>query len=345
MGTTKALSLPSKIKAELPAIISEHLSSGAIDPNRIVAGVLHLVINSPMLRECEWDSLVSSIVRSVRAGLDCTGTWGEGWIIPYRDKKSNRVMAEFVPGYRGLIKLALHGNCNMIEARLVYEQDEFAIDYGSPNVLTHRPCLSPDRGAVIGAYALAWIKGTSRPLIEYMTVDEINAIATRSKAYKVGPWQTDWGEMARKTVVRRLVKYLDLSSAAKEIIERADRVEFDFDDRVDFDPPSKAPQRLKNASEAIKEFMRSEAIQSPAEGFVESPEVAAEAQQDSENAVDSAAESKSSEVFSSYEKLLLSAKRDELPHIVQRIMADNRLDNTEREMLRGYARQLWSANS
>ncbi|GIW60033.1 MAG: hypothetical protein KatS3mg087_1099 [Patescibacteria group bacterium] len=271
---SQALSLPEKVRLELPAIISEHVSAGTIDPNRIVAGIAHLVVTNPMLRECEWESLVSAVVRSVRAGLDCTGMWGEGWIIPYRDKKRNKTIAEFVPGYRGLIKLALQGNCTMLEARLVYENDEFAIDYGTQGVLAHRPCLTGNRGAVIGAYALAWIRGSPRPLIEYMTSDEINAIAARSKMADGGPWKTDWGEMARKTVVRRLVKYLDLSAAAKDIIERADRVEFDFESGADSHPvalPPKSSISLSNASEAIKALKAQSKVGSVPDAFVTPP--------------------------------------------------------------------------
>jgi recombination protein RecT len=46
---------------------------------------------------------------------------------------------------------------------------------------------------------------------EVMSRDEIEAVRRRSPAGKSGPWVDHWDEMARKTLVRRLAKYLPLS--------------------------------------------------------------------------------------------------------------------------------------
>ncbi len=57
---------------------------------------------------------------------------------------------------------------------------------------------------------------------------EVDAIRARSRAGKSGPWVSDYEEMARKTVVRRLCKYLPMSvdkaakfSAALELDDAA----------------------------------------------------------------------------------------------------------------------------
>jgi len=63
---------------------------------------------------------------------------------------------------------------------------------------------------------------------EVMSRAEIEAVRKQSKAGKNGPWVTHWSEMARKTVVRKLFKYLPVSIEAVravEIDERSDRGE------------------------------------------------------------------------------------------------------------------------
>jgi len=55
-----------------------------------------------------------------------------------------------------------------------------------------------------------------------MTKAEIEAIRNRSRAGKSGPWVTDFAEMAKKTVVRRLSKMLPLSSEIMRHVEADD---------------------------------------------------------------------------------------------------------------------------
>jgi hypothetical protein len=54
-----------------------------------------------------------------------------------------------------------------------------------------------------------------------MSIDEVDAIRMRSKASSSGPWVTDYEEMAKKTVMRRLLKRAPMS------IELASAVAFD----------------------------------------------------------------------------------------------------------------------
>ncbi len=55
-----------------------------------------------------------------------------------------------------------------------------------------------------------------------MTKPEIDAIRKRSRASGSGPWVTDYAEMARKTVVRRLFKYLPASPEIATAFEKED---------------------------------------------------------------------------------------------------------------------------
>jgi hypothetical protein len=60
-----------------------------------------------------------------------------------------------------------------------------------------------------------------------MSRDEIEAVRKRSRAANAGPWVTDWNEMAKKTVFRRLSKWIPLSS------EYRDALDADIEERSD----------------------------------------------------------------------------------------------------------------
>jgi len=71
------------------------------------------------------------------------------------------------------------------------------------------PALDSD-GRVTHVYAVARLKdgGIQR---EVMTTAEVEKIRKKSRAGQSGPWKEHWDEMAKKTVIRRLVKLLPIS--------------------------------------------------------------------------------------------------------------------------------------
>ena len=116
-----------------------------------------------------------------------------------------------IVGYKGLIDLARRsGQIVSIAAHEVCEEDEFDMIYGLDEKLEHRPAMK-DRGAIIGFYAVAKLTGGGHAF-EFMSRQEVDAImhASQSKG-NYGPWKDHYTEMGRKTVIRRLSKYLPLS--------------------------------------------------------------------------------------------------------------------------------------
>ena len=125
--------------------------------------------------------------------------------------------ALLMPSYMGLCKLVTDtGSVTKIEARIVFDGDVFEVNYGTNTEIVHKPAFVNKTIKLV--YAMATLPdGTTQ--FEIMTVDEINAIRERSdgyKAFKAGKvstaiWETDYNEMAKKTVIKRLVKYLPKS--------------------------------------------------------------------------------------------------------------------------------------
>lgn len=116
------------------------------------------------------------------------------------------------------------------------EADDFSYQLGLHPDVHHIPASVADRGPLTYVYAVAVLKDGGIQF-EVMSRAEIEAVRNQSKAGKIGPWITHFDEMARKTVIRRLFKYLPVSIEAMravEVDEQTDRGEFvSADDVID----------------------------------------------------------------------------------------------------------------
>lgn len=110
------------------------------------------------------------------------------------------------------------GKIKTIYAHEVRENDEFDIDYGLEQSLKHKPLLKGDRGDVIGYYAVYHTIDGGFSFV-FMTKEEVNEFAQkRSKTFNNGPWKTDFDAMAKKTVIKQLLKYAPISIEIQQAI-------------------------------------------------------------------------------------------------------------------------------
>lgn len=167
---------------------------------------------NPRLRECDPASVMASIMMAAQHGLEI-GVQGKAYLAPYGKE------CTLIVGYRGLIELVLRsGMVRTIAAHVVYHSDDFRIAYHEQVPFVHIPNLErPDNDRIIGCYMHA-VTATGEHVIEWMSKSEVDAIRNRSRSGKSGPWQTDYNEMMRKTVVRRGVKYLSMSTEVSDLL-------------------------------------------------------------------------------------------------------------------------------
>lgn len=195
-----------KKQADIKQLLPAH-----VNIDRFIKSALLAVARDKNLQDCTPASLFTSVVNAAELGLDFTPAKGHAYLIPYKGQ------ATFMPGYRGMIDLAKRsGNVSKIEAHPVHENDIFTIEYGLESKLIHKPCIRDNPGDIIGAYAIAWFKG-EEPQYEFMTKKQLDGIRGRAKTDYI--WKSDYGEMCRKTVVRRLFKYLPCSPDLEKAIE------------------------------------------------------------------------------------------------------------------------------
>ncbi|MGI9273844.1 MAG: recombination protein RecT [Endozoicomonas sp.] len=205
--------------------IAQSLENTPLTPERLLTVCMTEIRRTPKLRECTQVSLLGSVIQSAQLGLEPGSALGHCYLIPFFNRKQNVLECQFMLGYRGMLALARRsGHIVNIDARVVYAADEFDLLYGTDTRIIHKPKVNGDRGGVLGVYAVATLQGGGSQL-EYMPVEEIFKVRDGSKAKNDGPWKTHFEEMAKKTVVRRLFKYLPVSIEALTAVGLDERLD------------------------------------------------------------------------------------------------------------------------
>lgn len=192
-----------EIKKALPSVIT---------PERFTRIVLSAISVNPKLGSCTPASFLGAMMTSAQLGLEVNTPLGQAYVLPYNNKGTQE--AQFQLGYKGLIDLAYRsGEVESIQAHVVYENDDFTCEYGLEPKLVHKPADS-NRGEPVKVYAVFKTKSGGFGF-EVMSMEDVRIHAAKySKAYNsaFSPWKTNFEEMAKKTVLKRVLKYAPLKS-------------------------------------------------------------------------------------------------------------------------------------
>lgn len=229
--------MKSEIEAALPSMVSSE---------RFQRVALTAFNANSKLQACEPVSFIAAMMESAQLGLEPNTPLGQAYLIPYGNK------VQFQVGYKGLLELAQRsGKIKTIYAHEVRENDEFDIEYGLEQKLIHKPILKGDRGNVIGYYAVYHLDTGGNSFI-FMTRDEVLKHAkSKSKTFNNGPWQTDFDAMAKKTVIKQLLKYAPLSVEMQKAISSDEGIKSTISDDMSL---------VANDNEVDVEFTVGEAV-------------------------------------------------------------------------------------
>jgi recombination protein RecT len=224
--------------------VPRHLS-----PERMLR-VLALAVNkTPKLAEANMMGLLAAMLGLASLGLEPNTPLGHAFLIPFNNRRKGTVEVQVVIGYPGLIDLARRsGELKAIHADVVYKGDEFEFLYGTEQYLKHRPAAH--RGTEpLYAYADAHLKDGSTAF-EVMAWSEVMAIRNASQGYlrdrENSPWAKHEAEMAKKTAVRRLIKWLPRSVEMANAAELEDRTSMG---QIAFDPIAGSIEELAVADQ------------------------------------------------------------------------------------------------
>ncbi|WP_082235001.1 recombination protein RecT [Halobacillus massiliensis] len=180
-----------------------------MDADRLGRIAMTTIRQNPKLLECSIPSLMGAVMQAAQLGLE-PGLIGHCYLVPFWNGKMKQTDVQFIIGYKGMIDLARRsGHIESIYAHTVHESDEFEYELGLHPKLIHKPATG-ERGEMVFVYAVAHFKDGGYQF-EVFSTSDVEKVKGRSKAGSNGPWKTDYEEMAKKTVIRRMFKYLPIS--------------------------------------------------------------------------------------------------------------------------------------
>ena len=161
-------------------------------------------------------SLAAAFMKCAELGIEPDGR--RAYLIPY----GNNVT--LIIDYKGIAELAMRsGMISNIHADKICENDDF--EYNVGEITKHKIDFKKPRGSSYAYYSIVTFKdGTKK--CEVMSKNEVDEIKERSAAWKnylkykkECPWNTDYDEMAKKTVFKRLSKWLPLSPELQKAVD------------------------------------------------------------------------------------------------------------------------------
>jgi phage RecT family recombinase len=222
--------------------LAKYAAAGCNLP-RLMQGMASVVAKNPAILRCDRASLLSAVRHCAQLGLDPSSPLNRIHIVPFG------ATATVVVGYGGLQELALRsGLVRSIDAHNIYRGEEYEIRKGSEMTVKHvvDPSVSHADKDIVLTYAIARLKDATHPIIETMTREEIEGIRKGSKMANGPAWSHGWGEMARKTVIRRIAKRLPQTPDLDLAFEISDRSEGYRDRPADDAPRSEAAMNIEN---------------------------------------------------------------------------------------------------
>lgn len=227
------------VKAGKPVTIKDYINQmqgeiakalpKVMTPERFTRIALSAVSNTPELANCTPKSFLAAMMNAAQLGLEPNTPLGQAYLIPYRNKGT--LECQFQVGYKGLIDLAYRsGDVKTIQAHVVYENDEFEYELGLEPKLRHIPAKEK-RGEPIWFYAVFKLINGGEGF-EVMSIEDVRNHAKKySKSYSssYSPWTTSFEEMAKKTVIKKVLKYAPMKTDFVRAVAEDETIKHDID--------------------------------------------------------------------------------------------------------------------
>ncbi|RIN44390.1 recombinase RecT [Staphylococcus simulans] len=221
-GPRKQVSdLLDRMAPEIEKALPSHLGA-----DRMARVAMTAASSNPKLLQCDPKSFIAAVMQTAQLGLEPNTALGEAYLIPYAGK------VQLIISYLGLINLATRsGQYKAIYAHEVYEEDEFYYQYGLRKDIVHKPVDNP-RGKPKGYYAVYHLLNGGYDFV-YWTTERVQRHAQKySFAVQKGfdsPWTDEFDQMAKKTVLKDLLKYAPKSIEMNNAV-RSDNKESELSD-------------------------------------------------------------------------------------------------------------------
>ena len=197
------MSMQGQIAKALPTVLT---------PERYTRMVMTALSTNPQLQQCTPESFLGAVMQAAQLGVEPNTPLGQAYLIPYRNK--GRLECQFQLGYKGMLDLAYRsGEVSIIDAQAVHENDDFTFEYGLEPKLKFKPSLT-NRGPVVAYYAMFRTKdgGFNFAVMSKEDVEQFAKQYSKAAGSGFSPWNSNFDSMAKKTVLKQVLKYAPLKS-------------------------------------------------------------------------------------------------------------------------------------
>ncbi len=264
MSLTKTNQNKQKFSVALQSDAYKNLINNTLrDParaNKFVASISSAVATNPALQECEAGTILSAALLGESLNLSPSTQLGQFYLVPFKDNKNNRTVAQFQLGYKGYIQLAIRSGYYKKLNVIAIKEGEL-ISY---NPLTEELTVNlieddeiRENTPTIGYYAMfEYSNGFTKTL--YWSKKKMQEHAKKysqgyrrdlEKGSEFTFWSKDFDGMAYKTMLRQLISKWGIMSVEMQDAFDKDMASISTDGKVDYvdnQPDVVQPQELSN---------------------------------------------------------------------------------------------------
>lgn len=193
-------------KNQIAAALPKHL-----DADRMIRLAMTCVSQNNQLRNANMNSVFRALLLSSQTGLEI-GVGGQAYMVPYNNRSTGELEAQFIPGWQGLVDLVSRSGRATVWTGAVFKGDDFDWQLGDSPYVRHRPAGENDEKLLTHVYAIGRVVGAQLPVIEVWTKERV--IKHRDKFNKVGTRHysfTNFEMYARKVALLQVLKYMPKS--------------------------------------------------------------------------------------------------------------------------------------
>lgn len=207
------------VVSDFPGMLKSYSSEIAralprhLNPDRLCRIALTEFRKNPALKNCDPKSVFAAVIMSSQLGLE-PGVMGQSYLIPYKNE------CQFVPGWQGLVDLAMRTGRASVWTGAVFRGDDFEYELGTNPRIKHEPCGESDPALMTHVYAVGRVNGCDWPIIDVWKSEKVKA--HRDKYNKVGGRHYSyrhWEMYARKVVLLQVLKYMPKSAELALAVE------------------------------------------------------------------------------------------------------------------------------
>lgn len=208
---------------------------------RFVTAITSAVSNNPALQDCDASTIVSAGLLGEGLNLSPSPQLGQYYLVPFKDRKNNRTVAQFQLGYKGYIQLAIRsGQYKKLNVLPIKQGELIRFDPLEEEIEVQliENEIEREQAETIGYYAMfEYTNGFKKAM--YWSKSKMESHAENySAGYKAHKgytfWEKDFDTMACKTMLRQLISKWGIMSIDMQTAINNDMGIINEDGSVDY---------------------------------------------------------------------------------------------------------------